>query len=309
MPPVVDFSPSPKVRVPRHSIVFYASEAFPSRSIAENFAQGLWSGESAFIVATKEHLNAVLLYLKEFNFDICALQDRGELICVEAHTALRELRRGGRIGRASVENFFVRRLDQLITASAMKRARLMGEVVSLLVEEEQPDDALELEQCWNRMSSAYPIQVTCAYRESAFAKKTVLERFGALCDEHDAVIPNLSPSESLKTPEWFTLLQLQTSSLRREAFMREHLVRQIRNNESERLQLLEDCLRDYKPDIATNEFQEILNIVYELCWDAYNERLLVSSETPEWFKLTGELRGYSKLVIRLNIWNKHGGTS
>jgi DcmR-like sensory protein len=305
MKPEFDFRP-PSPRVPRHSVTFYASDAFPASSIAETFAEGLLLGESAFLAVTKEHRNAVLSHLQSFNFDTPALQQGGQLVCVEPEDALRELCRGGSIKHTNVEDFFAAPLEKLINASSTKSARVMGEVVSLLVEDGKPDEALELEQCWNRMASSYPLHVVCAYRESAFAKKSVLDQFSALCNEHDAVVPNLTPSNAVeKTPEWFTLLQVQTSSLRSEVFKRHRVERQMRNRESERLQVLESCLREYKPDVAATDFQEILNIVYEMCWDAYDERLELSPESPEWHKVTGEILSYSRMVVRLDIWNKH----
>ncbi|MGA2813980.1 MAG: MEDS domain-containing protein [Candidatus Acidiferrum sp.] len=306
MKPRFDFRPPSSARVPRHSVTFYASDAFPARSIAETFAEGLSLGEGAFIAVTKEHLDAVLASLQSFNFDIHGLQQGGQLVSVEPQGVVRELRRGGSIRHGNVEPFFAGLLEKVINASSTKSARVMGEIVSLLVEDDKPDDALELEQCWNRMAASYPVQVVCAYRESAFKKKTVLDQFCALCDEHDAVVPNLTPSNAVeKTPEWFTLLQVQTSSLRREVFKRHRVERQMRYRESERLQVLESCLREYKPDVAASDFEEILNIVYGLSWDAYDERLQLSPESPEWHKVTGEILSYSRMVVRLDIWNKH----
>jgi hypothetical protein len=283
----------------RHSVSFYHRTNFPEQSVSEYFRDWLNLGEPALVIATREHAEAISDRLSVDRLPVSRLKKSGMLTYVDAEAALNRVRREG-LAHAPIPPLLAQFIESAQMKSATRRVRIVGELVSLLVADGRVETAIELERIWNRLLSAYPIDLYCLYEDSAFESTAALGRFCAICEEHDAVLTNRA--ESFDEPgrtTWFVILQKQASLLRQEVLQRKRAERVADLNQIDRLDQLETSLRIYGLDPAFADFQEIVNLVVKLCDQAERDRAASFQNSPEWFKRTGEILGYAKVIAYL----------
>jgi hypothetical protein len=282
----------------RHSVAFYQGDQYPSWSLAHYFKEGLEREESALVVATDAHARAIFHNLSSLDVEVDLLREMGVLQHLNANEMLEDLLSQGEFDREKAFLQGNELVEKVLRASPVRQMRMMGEVSPLLVKRGKSLTALELEQVWNELQGFYPFQIYCAYEESIFATGDALDKFCAICGEHDVVIPNM-PTHGSQTPPWLTLLQEQASFLRREVLQRKRAERYIELKEEARLEEIEKCMKSIGPMLSPGELEHVSEIVSRLCEEAVEERAASLPNTPEWYKRTGEILGYGKLIVSL----------
>jgi hypothetical protein len=98
---------------------------------------------------------------------------------------------------------------------------------------------------------------------------------------------------------WFVMLQDQASAFRKEVMRRRRAERLVYVNEANRLTQLEGLLRAHGPNLSPLERDGIVKVVTQLKTKVRKEKWAAVPESPEWYKKTGEILGYEKVIARV----------
>lgn len=166
-----------------HVVQFYENDAFLTRVVAPFIGASLRRDAAALMVCTFEHLSAFAQAMEGSALDIKQMQRRGTLVWIDARMALAKLRADG------VAAFFGEigaRVARLCTRSGNYPLHVYGELVDLLWSEGRPDEAVELENMWNRLLQEHRFNLMCSYRiTNAAAERAQLR---AVCGTHTHVL-------------------------------------------------------------------------------------------------------------------------
>lgn len=280
----------------RHLVSFYQQPHYPVDAICDYFAEGLSGGEAAIAVATREHTESITKALQARGCRIDEMKADGRFVCADATERLTYLqdRTVPHEQKKETMNRWVE--DSLVRAPA-RRCRILDELVSLMVAQGNLDDAIQLEDDWNHLLAKYPAMLYCVYEQTPFENSQALTRFCDICNRHDAVLAMHLRSDAIKEPStWFVLLQEQASALRDEVMRRRLAERLVFVNEANRLTQLEGLLRAHGPNLSPLERDGIVKVVTELKAKVRKEKWAAVPESPEWYKKTGEILGYEKVI-------------
>lgn len=166
-----------------HGVQFYG-DTFPAGAVAAFLAEALLRGEGAVVLATPAHASAIFAALRAHGVDPDAARDARQLLLSDAGETLAALpldRGNGDDLDAVVERLLAPMIERY------PRFRAWGEMVDLLVLEEEPDRAVRLEHAWSRVSAKYRIPRLCTYQLGGLDRFPA--HFRAICDAHAAVRP------------------------------------------------------------------------------------------------------------------------
>jgi hypothetical protein len=192
-----------------HVVHFYEPGYFPSQSIASYLYAGVECGESALIIATPEHTQALLDALNCCGIDTNALEHADLLLCLDANSLVTALRRHGSFSDASVDEALAPPLHRISRTPPNGRSRVFGEMVDLLAVAGDYPASLQLEQQWNRLQAQHSFSLYCAYCTAAFAGENSAAIPG-LCHVHDEV---MIPASASPPQSWLALLLEQSRAL------------------------------------------------------------------------------------------------
>lgn len=219
-----------------HVVQFYEGDAFLTRTVAEFLAPAFKSGGRGLVIATAEHLAAMERALDAIGLDAAALQARGRYVTLEAKATLRQISSAeGQIDEALFERV-VGDLARSLTSDGGE-LRAFGEMVALLWGEGKPEQALRLEDCWNRLLGRQRFELFCAYPMSLFTRSESARRFMHVCRAHTRVLPTESyaPQEGLSDPQLrqIAVLQQRAAVLEAEIEERRRAEEKLRRREAE----------------------------------------------------------------------------
>jgi signal transduction histidine kinase/CheY-like chemotaxis protein len=221
-----------------HVVQFYESELFLIDSITSFISAGLFSEESALIIATPPHIDLLEVRLRERGLDVAELTRLGYYLSLDAESLLAELVETGVLSANKFNRLFGRLIGR--AWDARRAIRIYGELVAVLWTRGQHSIALEVERLWNDLKQRKRFSLRCAYPLYEFRGTHLAELLTEICFTHSSVIPAESYS-SLKQPEdqlrAIALLQQKAISLSREIV--EH------QKTGERLKAVEDQLQSH----------------------------------------------------------------
>ncbi|MCA1695194.1 MAG: MEDS domain-containing protein [Actinobacteria bacterium] len=171
-----------------HLVQFYEKDAYLAESVKDFVLAGLERGESAIIVATKEHRQTIDELLEASDLDIQELRNSGRFVLLDA---------GETLSRFMVDNEPEQALFSAAMGSVIARAaeagrgmRIFGEMVAVLWDEGNVGGAIRLEELWNELAKVHPFSLLCAYPLRGFGTEN--EAFVRVCACHTRVIPTES---------------------------------------------------------------------------------------------------------------------
>lgn len=172
--------------VRRHVVQFYDGEDFLIESVARHIGEGLRAGAGGLVVATPAHHRQLARRLAAEDISVEAARRAGCLVMLDAHDALAALHAGD----ALVEDRFRETIGGAMDHVKSKGAiRVFGEMVDLLWRDGRRDDALALEEMWNRLARERPLALLCAYRMAEFPAAGDAAGFDRVCASHTAARP------------------------------------------------------------------------------------------------------------------------
>jgi PAS domain S-box-containing protein len=194
-----------------HFVQFYEDDTFLANSVANFLGGALGAGESAMMIATAAHREAVERLLTERGVDVVAARQRGNLVSLDAATTLAEFMEGSVPNAArfvEVVGGLVRRMTE-----GGRRLRAFGEMVALLWAEGNKQAAIALEDLWNDLAKQRVFSLFCAYPMEKFSAEEDGNPFEHICGQHSHVIP----TESYATIATDRERQLAVSKLQQRA--------------------------------------------------------------------------------------------
>jgi hypothetical protein len=180
----------PDVRTSRqgasyHAVRFYENKESLCRLVAEFLSEGLEIGQPALIIGTPEHRAAIADELRARHFDVERLEAAGDMLLLDARTALATFMIDG----VPDGNLFYARTTRAIERLCRGRSdctvRAYGEMVDLLWKDGESTAAVQLEMLWNRLAATHDFSLLCGYAMGNFYKDASV---GDICHHHTHVV-------------------------------------------------------------------------------------------------------------------------
>jgi hypothetical protein len=152
-----------------HLVHVFSNDEPLVSAVARFVCEGLRAGETCVACVTAEHRARLDELLRAAGLNPTALEAEYRYIPLDAVRTLAtfyEPRTG--INRMR----FHRNIDQLLrqASSRGQPVRIFGEMVILLVAQNRPEIAIELEELWNELSRQHNFQLFCTYPSSEFTR-------------------------------------------------------------------------------------------------------------------------------------------
>ncbi len=159
-----------------HVVQFYSDDSYLIEALSKYVGTALGAGDSAIVIATPPHVDALAQRLRARGLDIAKSARQGRYVALDAADTLAKFMRHGRRASAAAEG-------------KNPRVAAFGEMVALLWAQGNADAAIKLEQFWNDLASTHSFSLRCAYPLAGFCDAAHAEPFLKICSEHSAVIP------------------------------------------------------------------------------------------------------------------------
>jgi PAS domain S-box-containing protein len=235
--PQVDWS---QMAENEHFVQFYESDQFLADSVANYVADALRKGESAVIVATESHRDAVGKKLQQRQIDPDAAK---RYIALDAAQTLSKFMVDG----SPDPKLFTQTVGPIMTRLSRggRRVRAFGEMVALLWADGRRAAAIRLEELWNDLAKKYSFALFCAYPINGFGRDEDGKSFSEICTHHSHVIPAESyaaialPDQRLRA---ITRLQQRAQALEAEIAHRQEIEKALSRHQRELADFLENSL-------------------------------------------------------------------
>jgi len=230
-----------------HTVQFYAEDQSLIDALSRLVWTALGTGNSAIVIATKPHSEALTATLRTRGLDTTTAMRQGRFILLDAAETLAKFAVDGWPDAALFSELIGGCVAQAQAASQGRGSGVVafGEMVSLLWAQGKPDAAIRLEQLWNDLAKTHSFSLRCAYPIAGFAREEDGEPFLKICAEHSAVIPSESYTELATEAERLrdiSHLQQKARALETEKEQRKHIQRSLQLRESELADILENAV-------------------------------------------------------------------
>lgn len=209
----------------RHLVQFYESDEYLQNPLAAFIGTGLLSGDVTVVVATSGHLDKLERILLGREIDLPEARRAQNYIALDAETTLARLRPDGQLSQDAFKTVIGNVISEAFRRN--NHVRVFGELVALLCEQGNFEDAVRLESFWNELLGDHPFKLMCAYPLSHFADHALAGSLAAVCHTHSQVLPTESYS-SLSSAEdqarYILHLQQKASALELELARSEELL-------------------------------------------------------------------------------------
>jgi hypothetical protein len=164
---------------------FYENKASLCRLVAEFLGEGLADGQPALIIGTPEHRASIADELRAREFDVERLEAEGDLLRLDARTALATFMINGVPDGVLFHQRTTASIELLCRGRHDRTIRAYGEMVDLLWKDGEAKAAVQLEMLWNRLATTHDFSLLCGYAMGNFYKDASL---GDICHHHTHVI-------------------------------------------------------------------------------------------------------------------------
>jgi DcmR-like sensory protein len=174
-----------------HAVQFYENDTFLIELLSRFVGASLVTGDSAIVVATPRHREALAERLRSIGFNLTVPLNQKRYVSFDAAETLAQFMRGGRPDPVLFNEMMGPVIENARDAARAGRGRIVafGEMVALLWAEGLIDAAIELEELWNRLADVYSFSLCCAYPMSGFVGNPHAAPFMKICAQHTHVFP------------------------------------------------------------------------------------------------------------------------
>jgi hypothetical protein len=175
----------------QHGVQFYEDDAVLIDLLSRFAGSALVSGDSAVIIATRRHRDALTSRLKRRGFDTAVAKRQGRFVALDAAGTLASFMRNGRPEPLLLGDRMGKVLEAAASSAEDGRRRVVvfGEMVALLWSQGKIEAALQLEELWNRLAELHAFSLCCAYPMQGFAGSAHAAPFLKICAQHSHVFP------------------------------------------------------------------------------------------------------------------------
>lgn len=169
-----------------HLVQFFSADDRLVATVARHLCDGLRAGDTCVVVVTEDHRDAIEAKLIAAGQDPAALSAEYRYILLDADEMLAKFFNPA-TGLDAPR--FHRDFGLLIRQAAARGhpVRIFAEMVGLLVEQDQPTVAIQLEELWNELSRQHHFSLFCVYAVSAFTEDPRYRKL--LHGAHSHVLP------------------------------------------------------------------------------------------------------------------------
>src|ERR1700694_1878236 len=177
-----------------HDVQLYSDDAYLLDSLTTFVGREIVKGNSAIVIATKEHRDGLAERLARQYPDLCLAVEQGRYIPLDAADTLSKFMVNGTPDPAVFSGLSVALVAGAAAAVRGEHSRVAayGEMVSLLWAEGEYEAVVRLEQLWNDLGKTHSFALRCGYPLKGFDRKDHSDLFLKICAEHSAVIPDES---------------------------------------------------------------------------------------------------------------------
>ena len=232
-----------------HSVQLYTDDGFLLGVLGRYIGTALRAGDAALVIATRAHRAGVEECLQALEIDLRKATHEGRYILLDAHEILAQVVIRGTVQESTLVKMIEEILGTLRGApgSPPRRTVIFGELVALLWTEGKQEQAIQLEELWNRLAQKHSFSLLCAYPVAGFDGDTDIGPFARMCAAHSEVVP---------TENYFALKSERErlgniAHLQRKSQMLDKL--KTAHAEETQFRLFVDAVRDYAIFILDRE--------------------------------------------------------
>jgi DcmR-like sensory protein len=179
---------------PEHAVQVYRDVDELAATVSEYLAAGFEQGEPAVIVAAPGHWSCIADRLEQRGWGAKMLQEQGLVGLADAEATLAATMIDGKPSPTSFDRVVGRLLDGATTRFPHKQIRVFGEMVDLLVRQQNHPGAIALEDLWHRLlHRRRGFSLLCAYHIDLFDQAAQVALLPAVCRTHSHVLPADDP--------------------------------------------------------------------------------------------------------------------
>ena len=230
-----------------HSVQFDEDDAVLLNDLTQYVGTALSAGDSAIVIATEAHRNALADRLAAAGFDLPSVVTEGRYIAIDATHTLTQLIVDDRLDPSRFQDLVGRLISQLASAARGpdRRVAAFGEMVALLWQDGKTEAAVELEQLWNGLADTQGFELRCAYPIELLSGDANTESIRLICGERSDILPS-AQYRSLATHDErlqsVLFLQQKAHALETEIRERKRVERALEEREAELKDFLDNAV-------------------------------------------------------------------
>ena len=174
----------------RHIVYPYDDEEKALNAVYLFASSGLSKGESVVLIMADSRCGPIMARLTTAGFDPSALAVSRQLECISAESMLDSFMADGTLDERLVKETIGSVLTRAKANSSSGQVRVFGEMVSLLLAQNDVSTAEQLEELWNQLIQAHSISLLCTYTLIGTGFKTLPDSLALM---HSHSIPAFGP--------------------------------------------------------------------------------------------------------------------
>jgi hypothetical protein len=169
----------------KHSVRFYKSDHSLFNSVVDFFKPGFQSNDSIIIIATPAHWEILGQRFIEEGVDIDWETASGRFFFLDAQETLNLVMNKDVLDHSKFNEV----MGGVLACAGMnnQKIRTYGEMVTLLWEQGNTEQALHIEKLWNRLGGLRDFSHFCGYPSEQAGMKPDLRPYTELCGTHSKV--------------------------------------------------------------------------------------------------------------------------
>lgn len=172
-----------------HAVLFYSGGDELAGRVSEYLLEAIRAGGVAVVIATPAHRDSIAAALKAAGIDVAARRAVGQYVALDASATMDKFMVGDWPSAAS----FWQVISPIIARAAETGApvHVFGEMVALLWDFGQVNEAVEVEAMWNELAAQYQFSLLCAYPAGSVRGDQHQDALAEVCRVHASVAGNV----------------------------------------------------------------------------------------------------------------------
>ena len=166
-----------------HICQLFDSDESRAEAVAAFLANGFRAGDYVIAVPRLAHWTSIVVRLQALGISVEEQKAQGRLTVHDAMHTLGRLCPRGRLNHFAFNEL----VGAAVKPASGRRVRAWGEMVDILIERGELDEALELEELWNRVGEMMPMSLMCSYGAAHFVAPSTHRGLRDLCLAHTDV--------------------------------------------------------------------------------------------------------------------------
>jgi DNA-binding NarL/FixJ family response regulator/PAS domain-containing protein len=171
-----------------HVVEFYEAEGFLIDMVSRFVGSALHNGDTAIVIATSAHRQALEVAIEALGIDPSAAADRYRLL--DAAELLKMFMVGGEPNAERLRETVRAVIER--PAAEGREVQIFDEMGVLLWNAGDVASTITLEELWNDLGVTHEVARLCAYPLRAFGNDADAAVFERICEQHTSVIPGES---------------------------------------------------------------------------------------------------------------------